>query len=741
MIYNMYSKSELLTEKEKDSEDYLMSCVDSAIGELVYDKYDLRKAYNYYNGERDEDQFKHLEDAYSIGTPTSIEFIPLVKKHIDRLIGEHLQNKLKPKITCKDKKTIAKITEEKKKKIFDAEMDALKSQLNSNISYAFGNNPNKTPEDLASEQSLAALKEELARNFTSTFEIAAQHMLTHMIKSKTIGIKQKLKTLFLDLLVAGQCYYKVYIEREGATPTVEVLNPFDVFYDRNPNSPYIKDCTRVVLRRWMNKQQIINRYGHMMTDNEIEELDICESYAETNQVYYVRGTSGGIIANTGVTMGPRKDYYDEDSFTTSLIPVYEVEWVTNNKDKDGEHYRLDRYQGVRIGASLYLDMGKSDDVTRSIEAPHKCYVSINGISYSDRNSKPYSLVLATANLQDKYDVLHFHRDNLIANSGVQGDWLDVSMLPEFLGSTPSERLAKWTAYKKAGKALINTAQEGRGANHNTIFGGFDDTVKGDAIQAIQYAIDATEAVCSSITGVFREMLNGIEQRDAVTNIQVGTNNSSVITKQYFNLIDDVTVELLIDLLNNAKVAYKKGFVGTIILGDATQKIFTVEPEHFTFTDYDVHIGDSGDIIRDMQKIEMITMELIKGGVVDVDVVLEAVTSESLTEMKETVIGSVKKRKEENNQMQQMQQQVQQYEQQMQELQKQLQSAQQQVESLKAKDLQIKEKQIANDYELRKETNRISSEFNSDKLELDKQRVELEKIQLMDDNLMNDEVLN
>jgi len=44
---------------------------------------------------------------------------------------------------------------------------------------------------------------------------------------------------------------------------------------------------------------------------------------------------------------------------------------------------------------------------------------------------------------------------------------------------------------------------------NTIYNGYDDTVKAQAIQAIQMAIEATEQTCSSITGVFRERLNGI----------------------------------------------------------------------------------------------------------------------------------------------------------------------------------------------------------------------------------------
>ena len=52
---------------------------------------------------------------------------------------------------------------------------------------------------------------------------------------------------------------------------------------------------------------------------------------------------------------------------------------------------------------------------------------------------------------------------------------------------------KWKAYKKAGLALLDTSQEGQvntgQAPLNTMFNGFDDTVKVQAIQAIQLAID------------------------------------------------------------------------------------------------------------------------------------------------------------------------------------------------------------------------------------------------------------
>ena len=71
------------------SKEELIEKTDNAISELVYDKYELQRAYNYYNGKRDADQFRYIEENFGIGNPTSVEFIPLIRKHIDALIGEY----------------------------------------------------------------------------------------------------------------------------------------------------------------------------------------------------------------------------------------------------------------------------------------------------------------------------------------------------------------------------------------------------------------------------------------------------------------------------------------------------------------------------------------------------------------------------------------------------------------------------------------------------------------------------
>ncbi len=337
----------------------------------------------------------------------------------------------------------------------------------------------------------------------------------------------------------------------------------------------------------------------------------------------------------------------------------------------------------------------------------------------------------------KYDCLHFYRDNVIAESGAVGDWVDVAHLPKFLGKDVTERIMKWKAYKKSGLALYDSSQEGQMLN--TSFNGYDDTIKLQTIQAIDLAIQRVEETCSGITGVFRERLGGIEQRDAVTNVQVGVRNSSHITKQYYQLMDLMTREVLIDLLNIAKIVYKNGLTGTLVLGERLNKIFTALPEHFTFTDHDIHIGDSSEIMKEQETIKQLTFEFAKGGLMDADIVLEAASAKSLTRLKIDVGNAISKKAAENGQLGQLTQQVEQLNQQLKETTSEAQKMQRELEALNQEKMNLEREKAQFEKELGWYKAKSDDSYKQSNLELQKKRVELEAIQLLDNNKRNDEI--
>ena len=223
------------------------------ISELVYDKYELQKAYNYYNGKRDKEQFKYLEENFGIGSPTSVEFTPLLKKHVDALLGEYLGTPILPKITCKDSVTISAITREKQLTVTQEIVKFLKQHLhNSLLQFAQG----KDITDKAVKQQIDSIIEDIDQSFVSQYEIAAQNIVEYLMQSRETDLLTKLRQLLTDLLVTGYTFFRVHPAESGKNVQIECLNPLNVFPDLNYDSPYIKDSYKIVVRKFLTRHEV-----------------------------------------------------------------------------------------------------------------------------------------------------------------------------------------------------------------------------------------------------------------------------------------------------------------------------------------------------------------------------------------------------------------------------------------------------------------------------------------------------
>lgn len=733
--------------KEKEVEK-----INSCIGDLVYDKIALKKAYNYYHGIRDAEQFRHIEENYGVGVPTSVGFTPLIKKHIDVLVGEYLELDQDLQVTCKDEETVSNILRDKQLKIDKALYDFLKKYLQNVIVNILLNNQQPINDPFI-EKEMQRIKNDIDNSFISDYEIAAQNILEYIKHSRTIDIKNKAKELFTDLLIGGICYYRT--RKKGDDMDLEILNPLDTFIERNHNEFYLNKSRRAVIRRWMTKEQILNEFADDLNSDAITRLKGMFSRRDQGDRAIVVRSTGALYTDDGSILGsphepkpgilagleihPIYPWDDAGQYThinSEMISVYECEWIEwdNKKRRNVLHY------GVKIGDSIYITPGEPEYYVQSRTNPKDVSLSVNGMFFNDKNGQPYSLMLATMDLQDRYDLLIYSRDNLIATSGTVGDWIDVAHLPVFLGVKMPERIMKWQAYKKNGLALYDSSQEGAQLL-NTTFNGFDDTVKAQSIQAIQIAIDSIESQASAITGVFAEKLGQIAERDAVSNVKVGIHQSTLLTKQYFHAMDLMYKEMNYDLLNLAKYVYKDGITGTIVLGDSV-KIFTALPEHYTLTDFDLHIADSSETYRLREQMQAINVEFIKGGLVDAKDSVEILTAKNITQLKRYITKALADKKAENNLIGQLQQQVEQmtaekkqYEQQLNQLSSQLQSLQKQLQTNNQQKLQIEqqrvdiENKIAND----------KKEYNDKLIEVKEKQLTAEIMQIRDGNPYNDQI--
>lgn len=377
------------------SKEELINKTDQTISELVYNKYELQKAYNYYNGKRDPEQFRYLEENFGLGSPTAVEFTPLLKKHVDALVGEYLGTPILPKVSCKDSDTISNITREKQLQITQGIVKFLKDHLNNSILQFIDG---KDITDKSVKTQLDKVIQDIDQSFISQYEIAAQNIIQYILQSRETDLMTKLRQLLTDLLITGYTFFRVKQSFNKTNIEIEVLNPLNTFIDRNPESPYVRNSYRAVVRYWMTKSQILAKYGKEISKDDLKELKD-QWYSDDSSAIYKRvyGDSYHIVSHEESSQNPLPGYPDTEysSYRDQLIPVYDVEWIETDKN-----FVMQRYNTIRIGQDIYILRGKDENVIRSVSDPSFCGLTVNGVYFLNRNQQPYSLILKCAHLQD-----------------------------------------------------------------------------------------------------------------------------------------------------------------------------------------------------------------------------------------------------------------------------------------------------------------------------------------------------
>lgn len=669
----------MINKIDKSSDEYIINKIDTIINDLVRPKHDLKKCYDYYYGYRDRAQFRNLEENFGVGSATKVEFTPLIKNHIDFLVGQYMSQDPQIKISVKDKDTITKIGVEKNKAINDAVNKYYLEELRKGVNTVkSGGKMNYVHNERAIEQieNLASAK------FVSSFEKAGQDIIEYVNNNNDMQMRYKRQCMAYDCCIAGMCFSEPKKTRSGDNFTINVYSPLNTFFDPCPESPNVRSCSRIVVRRWLTKYQIVSEYGSLLTEEDMKEINnIFDEYDHNyeNYIYvmpnHIFNSPNDFDGQRAVVPGyPNNSYGPGDD---KLIPVYEVQWLDYDKN-DGKDksipkkeypYVTYRYRGIRICSDLYIPIGKDEDVyDRTKDNPADCHLSINGVFVLDRDNKNYSMVKACMHLQDKYDMNVFKRDSMIAASGTIGTRVDLAQLPLVLGDDDTERLKKFISYSKQGIKLYDSSMEvsaNTAAAANTAYSTYDESVNLNAVNAYKILLSSIEAEISKITGVF-----GVALGDA-REYQVGTASKEMrvalhIAKRVFTYIDMGCEGTYFSVLNIAKSVWRNGKTGSIITGKGT-KFFEVYPENYTMTDYDIHVKDTTSAIEDMEKMEDTKKVLIGQQALDPTLLPAVLESSSLTEMRDKIQEAVDKKTNYTQILGQLNQQLEQCKEQIKEL--------------------------------------------------------------------------
>ena len=741
----IYYEDIYITENQKSELGYLKGNMDHWVSSLIQTTQVYRQYRDYYNGVRDNKDFEYLTENFGVGTPSSLNFTNIIKPRVDSIVAQLESDSFSYTVSCTDDKTIDTIQEDKKQnkiKEIEGALDLFTKNMRTSIEKEEKPIPYSELENATDK-----IRTKYKNNILSDFEIAAQNVCVYFERSNVMELRQKLSTMLMDLIITGECYYRVYYTRQGSDPIFEVIKPENFFHNKNTNNPYIDGTDAVVHREYMTHKEVTAKYGRYMTKDQLKEL-----FGGRYMTKTARSLNSGLDLDM---------YYSEDDpmlgqkhFDSAYtVEVVHIEWLATNEleiedeEKDrlqllnsGVEYkvnnkvrRVDRYEGTRIGGTVYVNCGKSEQVPRTQDDPYSCGFSYGGLLNNDRNGKAYSIVGALKDLQDVYDLTLFYRDNLIANSGVKGDRINIAGIPKVLGDDFMSRLFKFIALKKNGFELIDPTEQG--AQLFNQYGSFDNTVDGNALQAINGILAQIEHQADTIAGTSPQILGHIEEREAVSNVKVGMKMSMMINQPLFELFRGNQNRVMRDLLRVAQLTYKDGKKISYIAGSEAYT-FQIAPDKFSYTDYAVSISYASKDNEKVEQLKMVAKEFVNAGVIDPDIMTKVLLSDSITEISRSISKNWAEKKAENDQIGQMSSQIEQYEGQLKELKGQLSNITQQLEAskasnneVKAKEVELKHQEATKKLELEEDKNIGQKEYNDAQLELKKEVVQLEREQL------------
>ena len=714
--------SQLVPEKDK-TEDWYKANIDDIIAQCGSDKRDVHKQFRIYDGEYNGEDFSYITSTFGIDFPAQLKHIPLVRPLLEVLKGEEWARPLSFTVYTEDDDSIAEKFTARAKAMWEEEMKFMQEQVEQGT---FNSN--------VVERKMEERQKYYNTSFQTDLEIATHKFAKSLIAK--IDMKSILADQWEDQLVTGREYYRCKPVRVGQPPMYECIDQRNFWYSENSDVKWVRDCDWAMYKEHMSSIDILDRWGHKLSDDDIK--------------FFTDGLHSGATQYSKIDYGYELGSQSDSPLNSAYsYDVYHTEWKTLRKlYVDDEHIGMDadlvrvlseddflklpkkkkqkikvfyiqeRCEGVRIGSDKYVDMGISEFQMRSLSDPSKVPLTFNGKTNSIKAGKPYSLVELTKDLQDLYNIMHFHKENMIALSGSKATVMDLSQMPSFGdgnegGEDVANDMKMWMYYKKLGTMFIDRSKEGADKTFNQ-FQSLDESL-GNGIQQILGIIQHLEQLAGRIIGVPPERTGDVNQyqgKGVTDSVLVqSSKNTEPLYKEHYEVVQ----QGLRDLVNAARFCYPEGTMAQYMVGDYLHGIFQL-PDTWCLADYGVFISNMLSEERDLERIKALAETLVHQQMLDVGDLFSLFRKESLKEVQLDVEQSTARKAKENAEA-------------AQQAAKSEQGAAQAETQFKQQELGLKQQELKDRREMEEAKRQDLKTFNDAKLRNDDKRIALEREQL------------
>ncbi len=630
---------------------------------------------NLYNGKVDVGDMKLILNPGGLEkffVPDAIQHYPIITPRVNVLVGEEKRRKFDWSVQIVNPDTLSKIKKDKKKLVDQKVLEMIQSQV--------------PEEDI--EKEMAEFSDYINFDYQDIREKRANLLMRKYIDS--LDMRIKFQQGFKDALIMGEEIYMFDIV--NGEVTFEKLNPLKVHTLRSGYSNKVEDSDVIVVDDFWSPGKIQDHFYNDLSDAEVKKLDEGEYISGTVNLDGVseavddvaglkileRETMDSYIDSTGVfesvNSEGRNTYTDSHGnirvlrmFWRSMKCVYKVNYFDEMGKPQvkfrSEEYVLDEnkgetmeklwvpqwWKGVKIGKDTYIQIKPREIQYNKLNQPSFNSCGIVGQVYNSGDEEAVTLVDRAKPFQYLYDISWYRVNEALSKYLGSIVELDLAKVPTGWSVT------KWLYFaRKSGISVVDSFKEGqRGMAKGKLAGSVGNTTGrvleqrvGDFIQTHVDMMEFAKAQMDEITGVSRQRLGQVENRETVGGVERAVSQSNHITEEIFTMHDFCKKRCFQILLETAKIALKgQDIKFSYIADDMTRQLIEIPGDEFAEEEYGLAVSNDDAINRMEQKLDGMVQMGLQNQMLSFSTAIKIYNSPSVREIQRLIMKDEQQMKE------------------------------------------------------------------------------------------------
>ncbi len=594
--------------------DHYISCV-SFVDEIINaDVRDVRLFYEAYNNRLPDAYFRYVVNPLNstnneyTNWPARLRPYSIIRPNIDLLEGEY------------EKRPFSFAVKVHNADAVNIHQDAIYQDILKSLEQQFINYLNEKGQETGVPTQDVELPDKIKAAYQSNYRDKRAEIgeaaLNIIIDQQQI--EEKLKRLFRDWLIAGECYS--YKGIRGGRMIYERVSPLDIDYDKSPDCEYIEDGQWVVRRFYMTPAEITDNFYEELKEDDIDLIE----------------DENGHMAFRPVGNGMLNTLRDDRDLRRTKVPVFHCVWkyfikvgilsypnpMTGEletievpetyKPSEGEnvewYWVREVWEGYRIGAGvrdsdkgIYLGIKPVEGQRSVVNNISMCKLPYNGKKFSDTHSQNVSVAEMGLAYETLHRILHFQMEKTIAKSKGKIIIMDQNAIPKSYGWN-EEKFFYWA--DATGWALVDRNQPGADKTFNQYA-----VLDMGLYQHINNLIELMTYVKNEwdeLLGITRQRKGQVQASDTATGTQTAVQQSTVISEKVFSRFEEFTRSEMQGLLDLSKIAWRDGYQQVYQGDDLRTTILNIDPGEYSEAEMGVYVSRSP---RDLQNLEIMRQQV------------------------------------------------------------------------------------------------------------------------------------